>query len=202
MPKQYDLILCDLGNVVVKFDHRILARKISRLSGRSTEELYDLFFDSALTRLHDEGKITSREFHERVNNLLGIHTSFDFFKKCWNHIFFTNPGMARIIKDIRRQHMVYLMSNTNRLHFEYIRERFSVINSFDHLVLSYKVGAMKPDKIIYRYALRRAGVSAARTLYIDDRADLIEGGRKLGITGVVFCDPQQLRHDLRKKGVL
>ena len=58
----YDSILCDLGNVLINFDHRVAVKKILGLTPKKEEDIYQLFFDSGLTKLYEEGKITSLDF--------------------------------------------------------------------------------------------------------------------------------------------
>ena len=44
--RRFKLILCDLGNVLVKFDHRIAVKKILKFTDKDSDEVYQLFFDS------------------------------------------------------------------------------------------------------------------------------------------------------------
>lgn len=54
----------------------------------------------------------------------------------------------------------------------------------DELVLSCEVGAAKPDPKIYQVALDRLGVSADRTVFIDDQQRFCVGATALGITAI------------------
>lgn len=195
---KYDLIIFDLGNVVLKFDHTISASKIAKRFGLDKNHLYDLFFDSKITRLHDEGKLSSKEFHSRMTKLMDVPIGFKNFKDCWNNIFVMNSGIEPIIKKLKKRHKVYLMSNTNKLHFEFLKKRFAVLKEFDKVILSYKIGELKPHPKIYRYALKAAGTTPQRTIYIDDRKELIDGARALGIESILFRNVGQLKKDLKK----
>ncbi|MCX5716060.1 MAG: HAD family phosphatase [Candidatus Omnitrophica bacterium] len=198
---KYDLIIFDLGNVILRFDHNISAAKITRRFGLKQKVVYDLFFESEATLLHDEGKISSREFFTRITKQLGIKISFGEFKNYWCNIFSPNKGMIPLVKRLRKKYKVYLMSNINRLHFDFIKKNFSVIKNFDGVILSYKVHALKPDPRIYKEAFRRAKTKPARTVYIDDRRDLIELSRPLGMNNILFINPGQLKRDLKKLSV-
>jgi FMN phosphatase YigB (HAD superfamily) len=37
-------VIFDLGNVLIDFDHRIAAKKLSKLTDKTGEEIYNLFF--------------------------------------------------------------------------------------------------------------------------------------------------------------
>ena len=72
MGKKYDVILCDLGNVLINFDHKIAVRKILRYTPKNEEEIYGLFFDSPFTELYEEGKVGPAEFFRRVKKAIEL----------------------------------------------------------------------------------------------------------------------------------
>lgn len=51
----------------------------------------------------------------------------------------------------------------------------------DAVILSFEVGAAKPDPAIYEAALRALGVGAADTVFVDDQAAYCEGAIALGM---------------------
>lgn len=194
----YKLIIFDLGGVVLKFDHHISARKIASRFALDEKHAYDLFFDSGITKPFDEGRLTPFEFHRRVEKLLKIRISYNDFKAYWQDIFFTNPGIGSLIKRLKKTYKVYLLSNTNKLHFDFIRKKFGIIREFDRIILSYKVGVRKPDPLIYRCALKAARVRPDEAVFIDDRPELVEGARSIGITGILFKEIARLKKELNK----
>ncbi|MGH9830730.1 MAG: HAD-IA family hydrolase, partial [Blastocatellia bacterium] len=66
---------------------------------------------------------------------------------------------------------------------------------------SCSVGASKPNPLIYREALRAVKVQADQALYIDDIAAYVDAARRLGMGGIQFRSPDQLRSELRGMGV-
>ena len=86
---KYDAILCDLGNVLINFDHRIAVKKILPCTLKNEQEVYQLFFDSALTKEYEEGKISSIEFFKGVKNLVGLDMGYNEFLPIWDNIFFS-----------------------------------------------------------------------------------------------------------------
>jgi putative hydrolase of the HAD superfamily len=60
---------------------------------------------------------------------------------------------------------------------------------FDVVVISFDVGCAKPDAQIYQITLDRLGVAPADALFVDDRAENIEGARRLGIGTLHFEGP-------------
>lgn len=185
----YDAIICDLGNVLVNFDHRIAVKKILDRTPKREEDVYNLFFDSPLTELYEEGKITPEEFFYGVKEFLKLDMARDYFWSIWNGIFFEVPlniKMHDFLRTKKSGHKLVLLSNINATHFEFLSKKMPIFNEFDRLVLSYEVGFRKPASEIYTKALESARAAPSRVLYIDDRADLIEAASGLGIKGIVF----------------
>jgi FMN phosphatase YigB (HAD superfamily) len=197
-------LLCDLGNVLVNFDHRFAVRRIIPYTDRSFAEIYRLFFDSPLTKAYEEGKISSRRFYEGVRDRLSLKgLNYRVFAGIWSAIFFDNPGIVGVLARVKpgiRRHMI---SNINKLHYDYIRRRFPRhLGVFDRFVLSYEVGERKPHPKIYRAAIEAAGFSPEEVLYTDDRADLIEEAERLGIPSLLFTGVADLCRALGARGLL
>jgi FMN phosphatase YigB (HAD superfamily) len=197
------LILCDLGNVLINFDHRIAARKILPYTDKKFSEVVQLFFDSPATKAFEEGKISGRRFFEHVRRALALKDiTYAQFVPIWNEIFSENKGILEVLKRLKRSYRLHLISNINELHYAYIAKNFpKSLAVFDRTYLSCSVGARKPDALIYRAAIREDGFRVEEALYTDDRRDLIIEAEKLGIRSVVFKNVADFRGRLRKMGI-
>ncbi len=191
----------DLGNVLIRFNHMEAARKITASTRISPEEFYQFLLESPLVIAHDEGKVSIREFYEGLKVQMGFSLTFDSFLSVWNEIFEADPGIEALVRRLLRDYPCFLISNTNRSHFEFIRERFRIIDEMSGWALSYEVGRLKPDPAIYRRALELAQVPAAEVFYVDDRSDLIEAGRQLGFQTHRFEGIEPLQAELEKRGI-
>lgn len=196
------VFLFDLGNVLVRFDHRIAAERIASATGVSAEELYQLFFYSPLIVAHDEGRVSTRAFYEELKKRLGLQASFEEFLVAWNSIFTEDIEAVNLARDLIERYPCFLISNTNRPHFEYCRMQYPILNKFSGWILSYEVGVLKPHPAIYHRALEMIGLPSSQVLYIDDREDLIEAGGQLGFQTHRFVNAQALQQELTAKGVL
>ena len=200
--KKYDVIVFDLGNTLIRFDHRIAARKLtSRFRGLDAQKIYDAFFDSEITHEFETGRITPREFHRKAMKLLGFRIPYREFVELWNDIFWEDTHSCDIARTLQKRYRVFLLSNVNRLHFEFITRKFPIMKIFDEVVASFAIGAMKPDRKIYDHVVSKARCDRSKILYIDDRQDLITAARRLGIDSIRFEGPEKLRETMRKKGV-
>lgn len=197
------VIVFDLGNTLIRFDHNIAAKKIKHLIKVPYEDLYQMFFDSPFTRAFEKGEIEGARFHERIREALGLDIGYEEFVPIWNEIFWADEVTCGIARRLKADgYRLFLLSNVNKLHFEYINSRFDIIKIFDELILSYKVGSMKPEKAIFDEVVRRAGGDRAGLLYIDDREDLIKEARALGIRSIRFEGGEKLEKELKGLGLV
>jgi len=189
MKNGYDTILCDLGNVLVDFDHNIAVKKILKYTPKKEQDIYNLFFDSGLTSLYEEGKITPHEFFRKVKESLEMDIDHSTFLPIWNNIFFQTPlniKMHDFLREVKNRYALIMVSNINKTHFEFLKKDIGIFKEFDRLILSYEVGFQKPAPQIYKAALDSVETAPQRAFYIDDRQDLVLAAEKQGIKGVVF----------------
>jgi len=193
------VVLCDLGKVLVDFDHKRSAQRISGFCAKTPLEIYNLFFDSQVTVAFEEGKIGPQEFYSKVKDMLALKLSYDSFVPIWNDIFFLSPANRKVYSLLNRLKADYrtaMLSNINILHYEYLKKSFPVFDVFHKLFLSYELGLAKPDKSVYHKVISILGVSAEEIFYCDDRPELIESASSLGIRSFVFRDVPGLLKDL------
>ncbi len=200
--KPVKVIIFDLGNTLIRFDHNISAKKLANLFHIDSEKVRSLFFDSEITRDFEKGLISPKVFYSRVTGLLNIKIPFKDFVSIWNDIFWEDKESCDIARQLKKRYKLFLLSNVNRLHFDYVEKKFDIIKIFDEIILSFAVGAIKPERLIFEDAVRRAGGDKAAVLYIDDREDLIKEANNFGIDSIRYEGAGKLREDLRKRGVL
>jgi glucose-1-phosphatase len=191
------LFVFDLGNVILPFDnHPIAERIVARSAGRrSPEEVFHYLFDLHLGAInhYEEGLCSSREFFEGLKDRYGLLCDFEEFKDLWNDIFREDHEVIRIITDLKAKGFpLFLLSNTNELHFEYILDTYPIVRLMDQWILSYKVGAKKPKKAMFDAIFERADVQGSEVFYVDDVEEYVEQARRMGITGHVFKDAEGL----------
>ena len=204
MADEIKVILFDLGRVLVDFDHLRAAQRISAFCSKTPRQIYDLFFESGATIAFEAGKITPEDFYLQVKQMLGLKLSYDSFEPIWNDIFFLsakNRSVFGLANTLRVNYKIAMLSNINILHYEYLRKNFPVFGAFDKVFLSFQLGLIKPDLEIYNLVIRDLGVSPQEIFYIDDRPELVESAKSLGIQGQVFVNFGQLINDLGDAGI-
>jgi len=203
-----DLFVFDLGKVILPFEHRQIATKLwqrSKNKARLSEQdiFQDLFdMENGAINRYEEGLSSSEEFFLETRKRYALAIDFEEFSEIWNNIFWENPGVNEIIWYLKsKRYPLFLLSNTNELHFSYVIERFPIIHSFDEWILSFEVGAKKPNRRIYDAIFEKADVDRANVLYIDDIDAYISAARSYGIQGLVYKSPEDLWNALRQHGI-
>lgn len=190
------LITFDLGNVLVKVDHMEFCRRLAVLTQVTATEVFDYVFNGALEPGYDTGNITSQEFHRQIVAQFKVSLEFERFARWWNSLFSPMPEMEEVVTRLARGYPLFLLSNTNALHFEYIQEQYPILKHFSHFVLSYKVGSRKPEKGIYEHLLKQAGIPPEQILFIDDKIPFVAAARELGIRAWQFTSSEALKEQL------
>lgn len=194
-------VIFDLGNVLVNYDVEKAAKRFSAASGLSTKEIWRRFFLSKFEQAYTRGEISTREFHRIACKTLGASIPLATFSHYWNDIFWENPGMDRLLRRLKKHYPLYLISNTNALHYTHIKKHFKLLRHFKKRFPSHEVGARKPDLKIYRRVLRKIGLRPEETVFIDDMKSFIAGARKAGMHALRFKTRTRLIRDLRRLGI-
>ena len=194
--------LFDLGNVILHFCHERMCSQLGSLCGRPGAELRTLLLESGVQLEYERGGRTEAEFHEWFCGAVGGSPTIAQLRHAASDIFTLNEPMIPILEGLRAQDIrLVLLSNTCSSHIEFIREEFDVLDRFDELVLSYEVGAVKPEPAIFRAALAAARCRAHECFYTDDIPAYIEAARKLGVQADVFTGVEPLKSHLRSRGL-
>ena len=192
----------DLGNVLVKVDHLRFCRRLAAVAGWTPQEVYAAVFQTGLEPCYDTGRISSEEFHRRVQDHFGLDLPFPRFRQMWAEIFDPLEDMEAVAARLARRYHLYLLSNTNELHFQYIQEKYAALLShFRALTLSYLVGSRKPEPQIFQALIRETGLPPAQILYTDDNEDFVATARSHGLVAWNFTSPRDFKEQLSLTGL-
>ncbi len=200
-----EVILYDLGNVILPFSHYQIAEKLARFSQGEKfpdpEAIFSFVFarETGAINEYEMGKVSSSEFFRYLKERFRLSLSFDDFVPIWNDIFAENHDVSQTIRSQKGKWRLGLVSNTNVLHFDYVLSKFPILRVFDRWILSHEVGFKKPDAEIFQKAMEWAGVEPGRILFIDDMKGHVEAARSLGMETVHFISAPQLKEELSKK---
>jgi putative hydrolase of the HAD superfamily len=149
-----------------------------------------------LSHASDYGYISHDEYFTRLGELVGKPTEEVEAIIRARHI--RNEELIAIVRQLKPHYKLGLLSNVGR---GVMNELFSAkerAELFDAVVLSSDVGMVKPHPEIYEYILAQLGEQAEACVMIDDIAENVDGAAQVGMQGIVFQSPKQLRADLQQ----
>lgn len=195
-------IIFDLGNVLIHFNAVRAARRFSRETGVPFEKVWKHFFISRIEKAYTRGEITTQAFFNHACKAFHCRMDFKTFARLWNDIFWENRGIRPILKGLAKHYPLYLISNTNELHFDHLQKTFpEILGRFRQMFPSHRVGRRKPDPRIYWKVLRTIKRRPEETLFVDDMPKFVNAARRIGMKGIRFRSNAGLRKELRRLGI-
>jgi putative hydrolase of the HAD superfamily len=195
-------LIFDLGGVIVPFDFMRAYRRFEAMTGTPPETLRATIAATGLVPLFESGQVEPDEFVERLTAAIGVSMSRQEFRDLWVSIFLPEALIPEeFLERLRHRHRLLLLSNTNAIHFDMVRETYPQLRHFDRWVLSHEVKAMKPSAAIYAAALAHARAEPGECFFTDDVPAYVEGARNAGIDAEQFTGLDALVGHLRARGV-
>ena len=201
-PAKFRAIVFDIGRVLIRVDISRIKDGLTVGLPLTPEEVWSAIEKDPRWLDWQEGRISPRDWHLHLAKRLGVSLTFEQFSEVWNRALDPNPIHSEsFLENLSRNYRLALLSNTDPIHMSHDEARFPFFRFFPTRIYSYRVGASKPDPLIYREALKACKVRAEEAVYIDDIAAYAEAAQRLGMTGIVFQSPEQLQSDLRNLGI-
>jgi putative hydrolase of the HAD superfamily len=195
-------IFFDLGNVILPFDARILARALVPFSKLPEAQILERLWHPEAAVSFETGKISPEEFFRVVRKECALDIDEQQLMNAFNEIFREDAEVVELLPRLKKRYPLGLISNTNLAHMTYIKSRFSCLSHMDELILSHEVGLRKPDPAIYWHALKKFDVKPDEAVFIDDMPENVKAAHAIGITAIQFTSADQLTGDLVALGVI
>jgi glucose-1-phosphatase len=207
MNRTINHILFDLGNVLVPVHWEIAFNKLlphlpsepARLLKEDRQAFIDLLNEPAIAL--ETGIADWDQFYGAVSDILGIDLNCNDFLEIWCNIFSLDEGVISLGESLSQSYGTWLVSNTSRIHYEYIIGKFPRVTFYKGAALSFDLGVMKPSAAYYEKAIEKFGIDPFQAVFIDDLTENVEGAVRAGITGIVFRNRNQLAEELQRLGV-
>lgn len=169
----------------------------------SPDEIFSKAISSEVVREYSVGAITTTEFYEAVIRELDISMSFEDFFQAWNCTFVPEPILPeRIIKSLSEKYKLLVLSDTNEMHFDYIKENFPILDYIDDFILSHKVNVVKPSAEIFQAVVKIAGCKPEECFFVDDLQVNVEGAKRFGLNAMQFISAEQFEEELKIRNLI
>jgi putative hydrolase of the HAD superfamily len=200
---KYSTIVFDLGNVLIPFNHNLWIEQLNQVEKGLGEKYYKLYIDNYnVHRKYEAGKMSDAEFIEQNLKWINHKVTSEKFCKIFSEIFTLNNDVVNLLPILKQKYKLVLLSNTNNIHKKYGWEKYSFLNNFNKLILSHEVGAVKPEKEIYKSVENHTKESAEKHIFIDDVKEYVEAAKQLGWDGIQFVGYENLLQELKSRKIL
>ncbi len=139
---------------------------------------------------YEKGHLSSNQFYEQL--LLSCNSDqamdMDTFKGFWLDVLFPHTESVAFLKRATAEIPVWLLSNTNDLHYEMLMQDFPFMKWVEGGTYSFMVGSMKPEPLIYEIAIKKSGFRPEEILFIDDLEANVSAAQEQGIQVIHYVD--------------
>lgn len=194
-------VFFDIGNVLLRFSNKRILRKLAWAVGRHPVKVAQHIWKGRIVDKIERGEVTGEEIHALFVKDLGYSGDFETFKDLWCDHFTLDRGSFAVLKNLSGRMPTYLLSNTNALHIEHIRERYTFPTLVKGAILSHELRLRKPQREIYEAALKLSGTLPEETVFIDDLEENCEGARKAGLHAIRYRGAKDLKKKLGALGL-
>jgi len=194
-------VFFDIGNVLLRFSTRMILKRFAWAVGRHPVKVADYIWNSDIGDRIERGEVDGPRLYKMFQKELGYKGTYAQFRLLWSDHFTLDRGSHAILKRTAARVPTYLFSNTNALHIDFIRERFTFPRLVRGAILSHELGLRKPDPAIYRAALKLSGTKPQETVFVDDLKPNVEAARALGFIAIRFRGAADLRRRFRELGL-
>ncbi|MCC6952771.1 MAG: HAD family phosphatase [Deltaproteobacteria bacterium] len=190
-----DAFIFDVGRVLHHFSFEPVLDELRKYAtwDLSPKEL----FVSCRGHEYENGSITTDEFLAVVQERFGA-VDIPQFRKVWTSIFTPMTEMLTLAATLRKEHRVFLLSNTNAMHWEFLMNEHRLHEVADGYLVSFEAGVSKPEDRIYAIAEERFALEPARTVFIDDLELNAATARSRGWNTIVHVDPATTRQQIEQ----
>ena len=181
-------ILFDLGGVLFHIDYNKTIQKFNSLGIKDFHEHYSQKDQNTLFDSLEVGKISFDDFIKSIKTIIPGRSEKEIIN-AWNAMLIGMPKEnIDLLKNISKKYRLYLLSNTNIIHIDYINKYLfknyqlkSLNPLFSKVYLSHEIGMRKPDISTFKWVIKDANISARETLFIEDSIQHIQNAQKVGI---------------------
>ena len=193
-------IIFDLGGVLLDINYWLTIEAFNNLGCSDFESIYTQQKQSQLFDDFETGKVSSETFRKSLQKQMQFSISNVEFDNAWNKMLLQLPEQRiELLEKLNKKFSLFLLSNTNEIHIKAFKkiisssigyERFE--NCFKKVYFSSEIGNRKPNASCFEMVISENKLSAAKTLFIDDSIQHVEGAYKIGIKTLLIESGEEL----------
>lgn len=182
-------IIFDFGGILIHVDYHLTEQSFEDLIQKKFhfETLPDI--EKKIFIDYEIGEINTETFIWNIQHYYGKALNPRDIIDAWNAMLIGIPAESiTFLKEIKQKYKIYLMSNTNALHLEWVQRHIKDNHQgllFDQLFCktyySHIMGLRKPSHEIFEIILKEHELEPTETLFIDDIPENLVPPSELGI---------------------
>jgi epoxide hydrolase-like predicted phosphatase len=184
-------VFFDFGGVIMRTEYQSPRQKLAERFNMDYDEIDKAVFGSDSARRASLGEITEDEHW--VNVLKRLKQPASETQSFRDQFFggdIIDRDLVEYIRSLRGSLHTGMISNAWSGLRDFLAKE-KLLDLFDTVVISAEVRAVKPSARIYELALEQARVGASEAVFVDDAPENITGCQKVGMTGILFNDPEK-----------
>jgi 2-haloacid dehalogenase len=204
MSQHIDSIIFDLGGVLLDWSPFYVFTE----DYFSSPEKREYFFTHICSSEWNEEQDAGRPISEATELLVKAHPEWesairDFYGRWTEMLRGPIPETVEILRSLRDsgRYRLFALTNWQADLFQIALVRYNFLHWFHGRVVSGEEKTRKPFPGFYQRLLDRYSVHPGQALFIDDNLRNVQGAEALGIRGIHFHSPAQLREALLEAGV-
>lgn len=174
-PTEINALILDFGGVIYNISHQQQFETFAKLGIKNFQQLYSHALQNPLFADFECGKINNDTFRNEACKLIGKNLTHKEIDVAWNSILVGFPAEnVKFLEQLKKHYRLYLLSNTNTIHYEiYIKEfrdkfGYDFNELFEKTFWSFKIGMRKPNEDIYKWVKSEIDLKHSTPLFIDD----------------------------------
>ncbi|MBN2411783.1 HAD family phosphatase [candidate division KSB1 bacterium] len=198
----YKLILFDLGGVLVEFTgiDPLIALSRNTLTKDTARRFW---LESPWVNKLETGRCSTEEFAAGIITELKLSLTIDEFIRefvSWEKGPY--PGALELLDSLNSYFKLACLTNNNEIHWRTLNDICQIQKKFFRCYVSYIMGMMKPDKIVFEYVLNDMKLKGEQVLFFDDNPENVNAARSLNIDAYCVKGVSDVIKVLKEKNIL
>ncbi len=181
------IILLDIGNVIASVDFLRFCRGVVLDASSDLQAVSRKYCEGDLKLKFDQGIIAPLDYLCMIGrDSLTASMSHGEIRELWQNVFSLLEGAEEGVETLSREHQLWIMSDTDPLHFAFLLSHYSFLRERERYYLSYEHGFLKSSPEAFEHVLNDSGLPAHEFVLIDDKPENCSSAAAVGIKSIRF----------------
>lgn len=197
------VVVFDIGNVLIEWDPRHLYTQLFPGHPDAMAWFLDTICTGAWNLEQDAGRTWAEGVGALAARFPEWRVEIEAYDRRWHEMIpGTIEGSVDLLRRLKQAGVpVYAITNYSSEKYRESVTRFPFFTLFDGVIVSGDERLLKPHAPIFALLCRRYGLLPEQCIFIDDKAENVEGARRSGFAAIEFTDPETLAAALRERGL-